>query len=66
MLTRIRILACSFALGVGMLLLGATAAHATPQSAAHVLTWGRNLASFSPRISAAGLAGQLAGPGDRG
>ena len=36
MSTRIRILACSFALGVGMLLLGATAAHATPQSAAHV------------------------------
>ena len=33
---RIRILACSFALGVGMLLLGATAAHATPQSGAHV------------------------------
>ncbi|GAA4842611.1 VgrG-related protein [Saccharopolyspora rosea] len=28
-----------------------------PQPAAHVLEWGRNLSSFSPRISAAGLAG---------
>jgi phage protein D/phage baseplate assembly protein gpV len=28
-----------------------------PQTAAHVLEWGRNLSSFSPRISAAGLAG---------
>jgi phage baseplate assembly protein V len=28
-----------------------------PQLAAHVLEWGRNLGSFSPRISAAGLAG---------
>jgi len=28
-----------------------------PATAAHVLEWGRNLSSFSPRISAAGLAG---------
>jgi phage protein D/phage baseplate assembly protein gpV len=28
-----------------------------PKTAAHVLEWGRNLSSFSPRISAAGLAG---------
>lgn len=28
-----------------------------PRTAAHVLEWGRNLSSFSPRISAAGLAG---------
>lgn len=28
-----------------------------PQTAAHVLEWGRNLSSFSPRISTAGLAG---------
>jgi phage protein D/phage baseplate assembly protein gpV len=28
-----------------------------PQLAAHVLEWGKNLSSFSPRISAAGLAG---------
>lgn len=28
-----------------------------PATAAHVLEWGRNLASFSPRISASGLAG---------
>lgn len=28
-----------------------------PATAAHVLEWGRNLTSFSPRISAAGLAG---------
>lgn len=28
-----------------------------PQLNAHVLEWGRNLSSFSPRISAAGLAG---------
>jgi phage baseplate assembly protein gpV len=28
-----------------------------PQLAAHVLEWGRNLSSFSPRISAAGMAG---------
>jgi phage baseplate assembly protein V len=28
-----------------------------PQLAAHVLTWGKNLSSFNPRISAAGLAG---------
>jgi phage protein D/phage baseplate assembly protein gpV len=28
-----------------------------PQPAAHVLEWGRNLGSFSPRISAAGMAG---------
>jgi phage protein D/phage baseplate assembly protein gpV len=28
-----------------------------PQTAAFVLEWGRNLSSFSPRISAAGLAG---------
>jgi phage protein D/phage baseplate assembly protein gpV len=28
-----------------------------PQFAAHVLEWGRNLSSFSPRISAAGMAG---------
>ena len=28
-----------------------------PQTAAHVLEWGRNLSSFRPRISAAGLAG---------
>ena len=28
-----------------------------PQLAAHVLEWGRNLSSFRPRISAAGLAG---------
>jgi phage protein D/phage baseplate assembly protein gpV len=28
-----------------------------PQTAAHVLVWGRNLTSFAPRISAAGLAG---------
>jgi phage protein D/phage baseplate assembly protein gpV len=28
-----------------------------PQTAAHVLEWGKNLSSFSPRISAAGLAG---------
>lgn len=28
-----------------------------PQFAAHVLEWGRNLSSFEPRISAAGLAG---------
>lgn len=28
-----------------------------PQFAAHVLEWGKNLSSFSPRISAAGLAG---------
>jgi phage protein D/phage baseplate assembly protein gpV len=28
-----------------------------PQAAAHVLEWGRNLSSFSPRISSAGLAG---------
>jgi phage protein D/phage baseplate assembly protein gpV len=28
-----------------------------PQPAAYVLEWGRNLSSFSPRISAAGLAG---------
>jgi phage protein D/phage baseplate assembly protein gpV len=28
-----------------------------PQTAAHVLEWGKNLSSFSPRISSAGLAG---------
>ncbi len=28
-----------------------------PQTAAHVLEWGRNLSSFSPKISSAGLAG---------
>jgi phage protein D/phage baseplate assembly protein gpV len=28
-----------------------------PQSAAHVLEWGRNLSQFSPRISSTGLAG---------
>ena len=28
-----------------------------PQTAAHVLRWGTNLSSFSPRISSAGLAG---------
>ena len=28
-----------------------------PATTAHVLTWGRNLSSFSPRISANGLAG---------
>jgi phage protein D len=28
-----------------------------PQFAAHVLEWGRNLSSFEPRISSAGLAG---------
>jgi phage protein D/phage baseplate assembly protein gpV len=28
-----------------------------PQTAAHVLEWGRNLSSFSPRISGAALAG---------
>jgi phage protein D/phage baseplate assembly protein gpV len=28
-----------------------------PQLAAHVLQWGRNLSSFAPRISSAGLAG---------
>ncbi|MBM2613996.1 hypothetical protein JIG36_00305 [Actinoplanes sp. LDG1-06] len=28
-----------------------------PQTAAHVLEWGRNLSSFEPRISSAGLAG---------
>jgi len=28
-----------------------------PQLAAHVLQWGRNLGSFNPRISAAGMAG---------
>jgi phage protein D/phage baseplate assembly protein gpV len=28
-----------------------------PSTAAHVLEWGRNLVSFSPRIAAAGLAG---------
>lgn len=28
-----------------------------PQTAAYVLEWGRNLSSFEPRISAAGLAG---------
>ena len=28
-----------------------------PQTAAYVLEWGRNLSSFSPRISATGLAG---------
>jgi len=28
-----------------------------PQTAAHVLEWGRNLSRFSPRIAAAGLAG---------
>ncbi|WP_248962844.1 phage baseplate assembly protein V [Sphaerisporangium perillae] len=28
-----------------------------PRLAAHVLTWGRNLSGFSPRISAAGMAG---------
>jgi phage protein D/phage baseplate assembly protein gpV len=28
-----------------------------PQFAAHVLEWGKNLSSFSPRISAAGMAG---------
>jgi phage protein D/phage baseplate assembly protein gpV len=28
-----------------------------PRTAAHVLEWGKNLSSFSPRISAAGLAG---------
>jgi phage protein D/phage baseplate assembly protein gpV len=28
-----------------------------PQTAAHVLEWGRNLSSFSPRISSAALAG---------
>lgn len=28
-----------------------------PQTAAHILEWGTNLSSFSPRISAAGLAG---------
>lgn len=28
-----------------------------PQLAAHVLEWGKNLSSFAPRISAAGLAG---------
>jgi len=46
---RIRILACSFALGVGMLLLGATAAHATPQSGAHVsAVVGQPGGSYSP------------------
>ncbi|MCX4759752.1 phage baseplate assembly protein V [Streptomyces sp. NBC_01275] len=28
-----------------------------PRTAAHILEWGRNLSSFSPRISGAGLAG---------
>ncbi|MCA1709375.1 MAG: hypothetical protein LC808_41295, partial [Actinobacteria bacterium] len=28
-----------------------------PQTAAHILEWGKNLSSFSPRISSAGLAG---------
>ena len=28
-----------------------------PQTAAHILEWGRNLSSFSPKISSAGLAG---------
>ncbi len=28
-----------------------------PQTAAHVLEWGRNLSSFSPRIAGSGLAG---------
>ncbi|MEV0711573.1 phage baseplate assembly protein V [Nocardia aurea] len=28
-----------------------------PRTAAHVLEWGRNLSSFSPKISSAGLAG---------
>ncbi len=28
-----------------------------PQTAAHVLEWGKNLSSFTPRISSAGLAG---------
>ena len=28
-----------------------------PQTAAHVLEWGKNLSSFSPRISSARLAG---------
>ena len=49
---RIRILACSFALGVGMLLLGATAAHATPQSGAHVS--GQPGGSYSPSPSPSG------------
>ena len=52
MLTRIRILACGFALGVGMLLLGATAAHATPQSGAHVS--GQPGGSDSPSWSPSG------------
>ena len=49
---RIRILACSFALGVGMLLLGATAAHATPQSGAHVS--GQPGGGYSPAPSPSG------------
>ncbi len=49
---RIRILACSFALGVGMLLLGATAAHATPQSGAHVS--GQLGGGYSPSPSPSG------------
>jgi len=52
MLTRIRILACGFALGVGMLFLGATAAHATPQSGAHVS--GQPGGSDSPSWSPSG------------
>ena len=50
MLTRIRILACGFALGVGMLLLGATAAHAAPLSGAHVSgqPGGSDSSSWSP------------------
>jgi hypothetical protein len=52
MLTRIRTLACGFALGVGMLLLGATAAHATPQSGAHVS--GQPGGSDSPSWSPSG------------
>jgi phage protein D/phage baseplate assembly protein gpV len=28
-----------------------------PQTAAHILEWGRNLSSFAPKISSAGLAG---------
>ena len=46
---RIRILACGFALGVGMLLLGATAAHAAPQSGAHVS--GQPGGGYSPSSS---------------
>ena len=34
-----------------------------PQLSAHVLEWGKNLSSFSPRISAAGLAGLQVSPG---